>query len=505
MKVSAYWFTVAPFLLSSGTTVLSAGLPEPTLKPDIAPFAQSTTQSIGSVFGTGAWFGIGIGRGSAAYDLQTKLYNPDDSTNYFNNSFPDLGGDGYLLTLESGYDWKFLEKYVLGVSLDLTKNNIVTNGALRVDDFGSNSAVSLDYQLAPSAQMTASMRFGYLINDSTLVYGLIGAAKTKFEADYRFIVGEDISSSTYIANVSGRTLGLGFETAISPKTSLKLEYRYSDFGIYNLQKSVINEVSAYDASLPVSTQAIRLVLAYRFSNSAPITLGSTLKSETAFDGGAWLGIGVGQGSSAYGVQTKFYNPDGSGDYFSNNYPDLGGEGALLAFEGGYDWRYLERYVLGASLDFTRTSVETSGGFKLSDFGPGSGVVLDYQLKPSTQVTALMRFGYLVNKSTLVYGVAGISKTNFDAEYYFQIDENTYNYFLNDYYSSGSYRVEVIGPTIGLGFEAMIAPKVSIKFEYRYSDFGIYNLQNSAINEDLYYDAGVSASTQAARMVLAYRF
>ena len=93
------------------------------MKPDIAPFAQSTTQSIGSVFGTGAWFGIGIGRGSAAYDLQTKLYNPDDSINYFNNSFPDLGGDGYLLTLESGYDWNFMEKYVLGVSLDLTKNN----------------------------------------------------------------------------------------------------------------------------------------------------------------------------------------------------------------------------------------------------------------------------------------------------------------------------------------------------------------------------------------------
>jgi len=496
MKVSAYWFTVAPFLLSSGTAALAAGLPEPTLKPDIAAFAPSTTQSIGSVFGTGAWLGIGIGRGSSAYDLQTKLYNPDDSSNYFSNSFPDLGGNGNVLTLEGGYDWKYLENYVLGLSLDLTKASIETDGALKIDDLEMNSVVSLDYQLTPSEQTTASMRFGYIVNDTTLVYGLVGATKAKFKANYRFIAGEDTSSSTYNVDVSGLTFGIGFETLVNPKTSLKLEYRYSDFGTYDLQKTEINEVSIYDAGVPVSTQAIRIVLAYRFSKSTSIEQVENLKSQTAFDGGAWLGIGVGQGSSAYDVHTKFYNPDGSGSYFSNNYPDLGGEGSVLALGGGYDWRYSGKFVLGVSIDFAKTSVETNGGFVLGDFGSNSAASLEYQLKPSKQTTAAMRLGYLISSSTLVYGFAGLSHTDFRAEYSFSVNDDT---------SSSTYDVNIWGPTVGFGLETMLRQNTSLKLEYRFSDFGVYKLQNLELNDEVTYDAGVSATTQDIRLMLSHRF
>ncbi|MEI6798530.1 MAG: outer membrane beta-barrel protein [Pseudomonadota bacterium] len=263
MKTQVYAFVALGVLLTGSAAYSAAG----TAGQSSASMDASTpavTSGKDAISWTGTWVGIGIGRGNSAYDIQTKFYNPQDNTNYFHNSFPDLGGQGFLATIEGGYDWQVAGKYVVGISLDLTKTSIKTDGGFGIGGVGPVPALSFDYQLKPSTQKTLALRFGYLTSPSTLIYGLAGATDTDFQADYSFTEFEYTSSAAYQVNIYGPTFGLGVETKLSAKTSMKLEYRYSDFGLYNLQHTQLNDTLTYDAGVSASSQSVRLVFGYRF-------------------------------------------------------------------------------------------------------------------------------------------------------------------------------------------------------------------------------------------------
>jgi len=84
---------------------------------------------------------------------------------------------------------------------------------------------------------TAGVKAGFLLNQRTWVYGLLGATWAEFDleggSDFVLLDGEDLPfpSSRYSTSetVFGVTVGAGIETRIGEKTTLSLEGRYTDF------------------------------------------------------------------------------------------------------------------------------------------------------------------------------------------------------------------------------------------------------------------------------------
>jgi opacity protein-like surface antigen len=88
---------------------------------------------------------------------------------------------------------------------------------------GFNNDIQLDWMVSVIG------RAGWLATPSTLLYGLAGWSYGRFELDETAFALN--GSGEYGAH--GLTIGGGFEQKLSPKWSLRAEYRYTDFGREN--------------------------------------------------------------------------------------------------------------------------------------------------------------------------------------------------------------------------------------------------------------------------------
>lgn len=247
-------FCLAAFAVQCAALPALAGdLTAPIAEPEVVVAAAAAPASMWSGF----WLGLSLGQGSGNYDISGTVMQ--DSTELGTLNLPDLGGNGGLIGAEIGWGHDFGNGWVAGAQLDYTSTSISTDAYLR-----TVAPVAFETTFKPKFIASGLLRLGYIVNDSTMIYGLAGESYGSFEGDLTVGYGPDSLQTGYGFGAFGTTIGAGIETRLSAKTSLKLEYRASDFGDVLLGAGPIDVDNSYSASMATSTQTVRATLALHF-------------------------------------------------------------------------------------------------------------------------------------------------------------------------------------------------------------------------------------------------
>jgi outer membrane immunogenic protein len=147
----------------------------------------------------------------------------------------DTGDVGVFGTVTVGFDHMLGSRWVAGVFADY--------------DFGSNLSVGVSFpgyngSLNHDSSWAVGGRLGYLVTPSTLVFAAGGYTQAELGVS-------NLGSATF----EGYFVGGGVETFLLPNWTLRLEYRYSDFGAENIL-----------VDLEPSIHSARAVVTYRFGH-----------------------------------------------------------------------------------------------------------------------------------------------------------------------------------------------------------------------------------------------
>lgn len=206
-----------------------------------------------------------------------------------------------------------------------------------------------------------------------------------------------------------------------------------------------------------------------------------------------------QSFSIYGGVTfgsNNYDIVGAGDGnfesegFDLNLPDLGGEGIGGSIGLAYDLQPTSNLVYGLFLDYSLSNVtnDTSISAEFPDF---IDFDFDYELKQKYALTIGGRVGVLPSSETLIYGLLGYTKAEWEGTLELDGDSDSYTFDNN-------------GVTVGFGIETFVMSNVTARVEYRYTSFDDYELfseefEGDSVNIDL------EASSQSIAAMVSYRF
>jgi len=268
---------LAPAAVSAAD--LSVPLPAPAPIPAPTPMAR--------------WTGLHLGAGAGIASTKLSMSNrsvldfywdcagpgPCQTNRYGSSGSTD--GRSVFATLDIGYDVQ-IDRFVLGLGANVDLSN-GAGGKVSVDKsvpgipFPNGSAFQGSGHVGNG--MTAYVRGGVLVTDTSLLYALGGYSLATAKLDGRFGAGD--TSLFYLwsggvrgrasATLSGPTVGVGFEQMLTDRVSLKLEYRYTDLGgLTATGKTSSGDCNCYvftarsRTQMDVTTQSVRAVLSYRF-------------------------------------------------------------------------------------------------------------------------------------------------------------------------------------------------------------------------------------------------
>lgn len=229
----------------------------------------------------------------------------------------------------------------------------------------------------------------------------------------------------------------------------------------------------------------------------------------------WTGfhVGVGGGAAYMHAGSNSYsnlNWDNEGSYYAygGEKSDLGKFGVFGTIEGGYDVQ-MNQFVLGGLVDFNLQSL-TARTRSYAYVNTNNNGNINYAAhtaayKVGNSWDAGVRLGYLVNPRNLFYVTGGYSSADIrsGAELDVYFNNSPYPDYVNSYKSSWK-----SGYFIGFGLESLLTQHLSLKAEYRFSDYGKVKTNYSFDNGNGFYgNAGSSASVNVhtVRLVLSYRF
>jgi high affinity Mn2+ porin len=262
------WTTLAVGLLVLGLDAGSAAAQDAPVA--VAPASAAADQPydwtgfylgghVGAAWGSSSW---SAGPGRAGSNALYRPINPSDE------------GGSWFTGLQSGYNYVFPSRLLLGAEVDLTAPSFAK---LRTDsnpfglsigggsDFTSPTLGRVSYQETVQMSGTARARVGYAPG-GWLFYATGGFAWT-YDQQSLAQVGTGNSDTPYILRL-GWAAGAGVETPIAPHWTARAEYLYTDYG-----KST---TEFFGGRQPVTSDwqlhAIRLGVNYQFggADAAPV-------------------------------------------------------------------------------------------------------------------------------------------------------------------------------------------------------------------------------------------
>lgn len=223
--------------------------------------AQETTTP--TLNWTGPYVGVGGGVSWSDFDIDTDItgsekhrkrlckefykrkkkhvlcYPPDKWWYYhkpksFSDSFSiNEEQTNFFGTIQLGFDQQINNFFVIGAFVDADKyfGSSESFTAVNMGPHGLTTKLQGSFDLDYSA--TIGTRFGFLINPATLIYGLVGYTYLKVDGDLSYMFnskhGMHNVNLAFPDDFEGVTVGGGLQTKISPTTSFKFEYRYTNF------------------------------------------------------------------------------------------------------------------------------------------------------------------------------------------------------------------------------------------------------------------------------------
>ncbi len=205
--------------------------------------------------------------------------------------------------------------------------------------------------------------------------------------------------------------------------------------------------------------------------------------------GVWGSLTLGTGRSTYDISASATTPiPGLG--LALDLPDFGGKGGVAGVELGYNHRIGERLGLGVEIGYSRSRIDTDASLNLGI--PPASFDFDYRYRVSSTASVLGRLGYLVNDNTMLFALAGMSRAQFDGTYSSSIGFN------------GSYGIALNGMTLGAGIETMMSDKLSIRLDYRVTQFEDVNLIDAVI-PPVGIKADLETNVQTVNTAVVLRF
>jgi len=231
----------------------------------------------------------------------------------------------------------------------------------------------------------------------------------------------------------------------------------------------------------------------------------------------WTGfhVGIGGGAAYMHATSNSYsnlNWDVEGGYraFGGEQSDLGKFGVFGTVEGGYDFQ-MNQFVLGGLVDFNLQSLSAQTRSYASmqtnnnNFSNYNYATHTASYKVGNSWDAGVRLGYLVNPRNLLYVTGGYSSADIRSGARLDVYYNNGNsHDWVDSHKSGWKS----GYFIGFGLESLLTQHLSLKAEYRFSDYGKVKTNYSFNNENGFYGSAASSASvnvHTVRLVLSYRF
>lgn len=162
--------------------------------------------------------------------------------------FPGVYTQSYSLTSTGlfggahfGYNYQF-GHYLLGAEVDLEAANYSSHNA---GSLGSMRETHLDWQSSIRG------RLGWT-SGPWLAYGTAGVVFARG--------GTSLPAASFTDKYTGWTVGLGLERAVTQSATLRLEYRYTDFG----RTTYANTATNTQDSSTLTNNALRAGISFRF-------------------------------------------------------------------------------------------------------------------------------------------------------------------------------------------------------------------------------------------------
>jgi outer membrane immunogenic protein len=202
--------TAGTFIVAASSQALAADLPPPAYKaaPQVYAPVVPVFSWTGFYIGGNAGWGWTDGDGTIAFGGPSGNFSGD--------------GDGFLGGVQAGYNWQ-MGNWVFGLEADFQ------GSAGKGDVDGAAGGVTFNGTLKTPWFATARGRIGYAFGRS-MIYGTGGAVYGHATYDGTSTLGGSFSESE---NFWTYAVGLGYETMLWDRWSVKLEYLYmgtpSDF------------------------------------------------------------------------------------------------------------------------------------------------------------------------------------------------------------------------------------------------------------------------------------
>lgn len=188
------------FVFATAAVAFAAGIAAPALAQD-GPF---TGPRVGAI--------IGYDRIQPGSSEDSDIRNDDQSA------------DGLLYGVDAGYDIAF-NRAVVGIEGEVTgSTGKVENRPVDPNFFGYG-------RVKAGRDLYLGGRIGFLATPKTLVYGKAGYTNARLDLDRN----DGTTNYDRHFNLDGYRVGAGVEQQLSPKTYIKAEYRYSNYGSARLE------------------------------------------------------------------------------------------------------------------------------------------------------------------------------------------------------------------------------------------------------------------------------
>lgn len=231
------------------------------------PAVQAVAPAAVSPF-DGFWAGLSLGKGYSSIGVNAAL-SATDGPDILSLAYPDSGASGAAIGLEAGYGRSFGKGWQWGAQIDHMVTDLDANANIAlsvVDPTNPDNHLETDfgYKVGIKSMTSVLGRVGYQVNETTMVYGLGGFTAARATGE---LEGINPTNAKRDFVLGAATVGLGLETLIAQGTSIKVEYRSTSFGSYELAN-----ISSANPDVPVNFRAavashadsIRLVLVHRF-------------------------------------------------------------------------------------------------------------------------------------------------------------------------------------------------------------------------------------------------
>ncbi len=421
-----------------------------------------------------------------------------------------LTGDanGIIFGGHAGYNRQF-DNWVVGLEGSVDDTNLVKTSALAVNNSGGTGIGTLTATVQSDVQGAVRARAGYAFG-RLLTFAAGGVAFGDFSFQSNLASNWSALNAFYAVNNGqsvlrvGWTIGGGAEWAINRHWSVRGEYRYTDFGnfIDAPGGQLLTPGTFYSGGRHLDESQFQIGFDYKFGDagpepvSAPLlvkgpavtadlrspppasqpasteasptnTLAKLVAPTIDWTGYSWTGFYAGgQVGLVWGTTHGAYSVATPGGLFGSEPLTGGAQVAIVDGHVGYNQQF-NNWVVGleGSIDGTNI-VRTSTLPVLDPTGATPGGILTTAAQSNIQGTVRGRAGYAFGR-LLTFATGGV------AAGVFTLPSNRWGPDARGLFNAANKGQSMVrvGWTLGAGAEWAFTRNLSLRGEYRYTDFG----------------------------------